>query len=207
MLHTPLQHTFDFLCYRRYRFFLQLKAREVLRMNIFKLGLCAALLASALFAVGRVSVADTLPKNAIPLSSAEVRAIYAGKSVIWRHKSGAYFASNGKVISVYTNWHNDINPSQKWTGYTTGTWSASGNQMCWRYGGYDLTENKAWSGGLECWKWSRSGSKYYTIPSKKPPGTYPAGANDYYTGERSKIRSGDRITPWFNEYKSKAKAQ
>lgn len=152
-------------------------------------------------------MADPLPPNAKPLSGVEVRKMYAGKSVIWGYKHGAYFASNGKATSVYTNWHNDVNPRQKWTGYTTGTWSTNGNEMCWRYSGYDLVDKKAWSGGINCWKWYRAGSRYYVFPSKEPKGMRPRGANDYHTNELSKIRNGDRISVWFNEYKSKAKTK
>lgn len=164
-------------------------------------------LASSLSVLVSLSMADPLPKNAKPLSSAEVREIYSGKSVMWGYRHGAYFAGNGKAISVYTNWHNDANPTQKWTGYTTGTWSTSNNQMCWRYSGFDLNDMKPFSGSQLCWKWYRAGSKFYVIQTKKPAGMRASGANDYGTNEISKLRNGDRISVWLNEYKSKAKAQ
>lgn len=179
-----------------------------LKMVGIKLRLCAALLAFPLMTVGAASFADTLPKNAVPLSSAEVSAIYSGKSIIWRGgKNGAYLASSGKAIGVYTDWHDDIKPNEKWTGYWAGTWSTRGNQMCIRYSGYDLVDKKPFPADMMCWKWYRAGSAYYTIQSKMERGKRPSGPNDYYTKEATKLRSGDRISTWFNQYKSKAKGQ
>jgi hypothetical protein len=131
-------------------------------------------LTSALSFFGGSTIADPLPKNAKPLTGAEVRELYSGRSIIWGRKQGAYFASNGRVISVYTNWHNDINPSKKWTGYTTGTWSVAANQICWRYSGFDLIDKKSWSGGFECWKWYRANSQYWSFHVKKPRGKRPS---------------------------------
>ena len=79
--------------------------------------------------------------------------------------------------------------------------------MCIRYSGYDLVDKKPFPADMMCWKWYRSGSTYYTIQSKMERGKRPYGPNDYYTKEVTKLRSGDRISVWFNEYKNKANAQ
>lgn len=183
------------------------REEESVTTHWMRLGAAALSLAVILTGSAAVCTADPLPTDAKPLPSAEVRKIYAGKSIIWGYRHGAYFASNGTAISVYTNWHSDTKPREKWTGYTTGTWSVKGNQMCWYYGGVSLQDRKAWGGKSECWKWYRSDSRYFSFHARKPEGKRPATADEYDPNELRRFRSGDRIRVWFNAYKKQASTQ
>lgn len=149
--------------------------------------------------------AGNLPKGAVPVPGPELRKVYAGKSAIWANKDGAYFASNGKVKMVFTNYNDG---KDRWTGYGSGTWSVKGNQVCWNVSGAGMAAS---SGAVEpfanhvaCWEWFKAGSKYYTRWSQK----WRAGANSssgYKTSAMSDFRNGDAVSGWYAAYRSKLK--
>ncbi len=142
-------------------------------------------------------IADELPKGAMPLESAELRNIYSGKSVVWANRDGAYFASNGKVKMVFTNFNDG---KDRWSGYGSGNWSVKGNRVCWNVSGAGMSLSthavEPFSGHAACWEWYKSGSTYYTKWSRR---------GGYKTTVKSKFRSGDRISRWHEDYKAKLK--
>lgn len=69
--------------------------------------------------VPTMSLADALPKNAVPLTTAEARALYSGKSTNWS-KSRAYFAPDNTALMY----------GKDKTWYGEGKWTVDGNKVC-----------------------------------------------------------------------------
>jgi hypothetical protein len=98
--------------------------------------LCMTLLSGA-------AVADKLPKNAVPLTPDELKAIYADKTAVWSKENQAYFAADGSVIGVGGRW------------YFSGKLVFKGNnEVCSAVQSTDSKTKK--SDGktyTDCWKW------------------------------------------------------
>lgn len=151
------------------------------------------------------AVAGQLPKGAVPVESAELRKIYSGKSAVWGNRDGAYFASNGKVKMVFTNYNDG---KDRWTGYGSGSWSVRGNSVCWNVSGAGMGAStksvEPYSNHVACWEWYKVGSKYFSRWSQK----WRSGKNSssgYSASELSKFRGGDEVSGWYAEYRAKLK--
>lgn len=139
--------------------------------------------------VPTLSMGESLPKNAAPLSESEARALYAGKSSNWS-KSRAYFAPDGTYF-VYGK-------DKAW--FAEGKWTVSGNKVCGTTTWTDIKDGKTGKGG-SCWTWYRSGKRHLMLWSgDKDP------QNGYYDGELKKLSVGDKVTKTVLELKKKIKA-
>ena len=129
--------------------------------------------------------AGELPASAVKLSSAEIKALYSGKTADWS-RSQAYFAPNGTTKNV--------SKQGKWVG--NGTWTVRGNRICMKTKGTSFSSGKAWS-VRDCWSWFRDGKKTWTLWSVRFNGEKPS-KKDYYTGEAKKLKTGDRTKRRYN---------
>lgn len=129
--------------------------------------------------------AGELPATAVKMSSAEVKALYSGKTADWS-RSQAYFAPNGTTKNV--------SKQGKWVG--NGTWTVRGNRICMKTKGTSFSSGKAWS-VRDCWSWFRDGKKTWTLWSVRFNGEKPS-KKDYYNGEARKLKSGDRTKRRYN---------
>lgn len=143
--------------------------------------------------------AEPVPSGARPVEGAELRKIYAGRSMVWSHKDAAYFAPSGKVKTVFTN-DTDSSTPDRWTGYASGSWSVKGNRVCWNVSGMGMNmRTKAVEpirANTACWEWYKAGKTYYTRWSHGPK---------FNTTAISRFRSGDRVSGWYEEYRAKFK--
>lgn len=137
------------------------------------------LFASALFVLSATvsAKAESLPKEAVALKSAEVKAIYSGKSSNWS-ETRAYFAPNGSV-SLF---------KKDKTVWAEGRWSVTNNQAC-----MNITWNEVKSGKTgkhtDCWTWFRHDKRHLALWSgQKDKKT------GYWDGEIKLLRKGDAVT-------------
>ncbi len=143
----------------------------VMMSNIYAVVILALLSSSAL--------AEKLPADANPLTSADVKALYAGKSADWS-TTRAYFAPNGKFLTVAKDgsWFNE-----------NGEWTVKGNKICAtsRWKDEKTGQNKS---SNDCWTWFKVGPKYLSLWSGEKNNV-----NGYYAKELDKMVAGDEVSP------------
>lgn len=147
------------------------------------------LLATALMlSFAGTAFAEPLPKDAKPLSAAQVTKLYSGNSTNWK-TSGAYFAADGTIKGRYSS------------GIYWGRWVVKKNEICMEdVQGYDTKSKEAWDGIGDCWKWWADGKgKTITLWSRRFNGEKPDLANDHYRGEADKIQKGDKVSKVFDK--------
>lgn len=77
-----------------------------------------SILSIAFCLISGIAISETLPKSAKRLAASDARALYAGKSAIWK-RTQAYFSPDGKLLM--------IGKDKSW--YGEGKWSVSGNKV------------------------------------------------------------------------------
>ncbi len=133
------------------------------------------------------SIAEPLPKNAKPLSSSEVRAIFADRT----SRGGADSCTEGDTALV--KWFGDgrvrgissVAPhglDHIWWG----KWWVKGNSMCMKVTKHYVRNGKKGS-EYRCWDFHRANGATYAIMSSCPTRRY--GANDYW--KFGKLSRGD----------------
>lgn len=123
--------------------------------------------------------AGKLPKDAVELTAAEVKAIYSGKTGIY-DVSSIYYASDGTTKGIFGK--------PKVTATFKGTWSVSGNEMC--------AKNKPKGDPKiyrDCNKFWRSGKRIYDLWSVHYDGSKPDLKSGYVTTTVKKLRDGDLV--------------
>nr|CAD6610010.1 hypothetical protein RTCK_02234 [Rhizobium sp. TCK] len=137
--------------------------------------------AVALFVLGLPggsAFADQLPKEAVRLTSAEVKAIYAGKTTNWPSSNG-YFAPDGSFLQV----------EKKGSWVAEGKWRVQENEMC-----VDSTMRDFKGGELKkstnCWTWYKHGKRYLTRWSGDK-----GGDNAYWDGAIKTLSSEGDMVP------------
>lgn len=135
------------------------------------------------------AVAEELPADAVKMSAADLKKVYAGKSSNWT-RSRTYFAPDGTI---------------KWirkdkSAYGDGKWTVKGNRVCMLLNWNDV-DSKESGRSKDCWDWYRSGRKYMTLWSVRFNGE-KAKKDDYYDGEFRKLQRGDRVTRTHNRLAS-----
>lgn len=135
------------------------------------------------------SLADELPKNAVPLTASEARELYSGKTTNWS-KSRAYFAPDNTYLMYGKN--------KTW--YGEGTWTVDGNKVCGKIKTTSVKDGKSDTGG-DCWTWYRVGKKYMTLWSGEKNQR-----KGYYDGELKKMSSGDEVSKIVADLKKKSGA-
>lgn len=95
------------------------------------------------------SFAASLPKGATELSSAEVKAMYSGKSADWKSVR-VHFAPDGTAKLV----------RKDKKAYGEGKWSVSGNEMCMTITPIDVAKGKR-RAMKDCYSWHQSGDRYF----------------------------------------------
>lgn len=147
------------------------------------MSLVARVVAVSVFSfVAGVASADRLPKDAVKLSPAEVKAIYAGKSSDWS-KSKAYFGPDGTYTIVGKN--------SQWIG--KGKWTVNGNKAC------ATAMPQVFDGGrvkefTDCWTWYKHGKRHLVLWSGEKDKK-----NGYYDGELKKLSKGDKVTKTYQQ--------
>jgi hypothetical protein len=139
------------------------------------------------------ALADDMPKGAVKLTSAEVTAVYSGKTIKWLDGNDgdaiAYFAPGG-VILMY-------GPKKDW--YGEGKWTASGNKVCQHITWHAVKDGKSGSTTPHCWTYVRDPKgklwSYYSHEGK---------SNDWWDGEQKRLSKGDKVTKTYNALKAKA---
>lgn len=127
------------------------------------------------------AMADKLPKSAQPMSTADVSAMYSGKTADWG-SARAYFAPDGSVIGY----------NSKEKGTFKGSWSVSSNRNCMKIR-WKSTKTGESGNSTDCWDWFRDGKKIWTLWSTHYDGSQPK-KDDYYQGEVKKLKAGDRVS-------------
>lgn len=141
------------------------------------------------------SIADTLPKNAKPLSGAEVRSLFANHT----KKGGPDSCTDGDTSTV--KWFSDGRmrgistvPAHGLDSIWWGTWSVKGNKLCakttLRYVRTGKTKSE-----YRCFDYYRAGGDIYGFMSYCPTRAY--GSNDYW--KVSKPVSGDLTSPAYDQ--------
>ena len=142
------------------------------------MSLVARIVAVSVFSVvAGVASAERLPKDAVKLSPAEVKAIYAGKSSDWS-KSRAYFAPDGTYTIVGKN--------SQWVG--KGKWTVDGNKVC------AGAVSQVVDGGkgrefTDCWTWYKHGKRHLVLWSGEKDKK-----DGYWDGELKNLSKGDQVT-------------
>jgi Protein of unknown function (DUF995) len=114
---------------------------------------CTLLLTASAMMAANVSLADTLPDNAMKLTATEARSLYAGRSSNWS-EARAYFAPDGTYL---------IHAKDK-TWFGEGRWTARGNKVCAEARFTSVKDGTKSNGGkVHCWTWYKAGKKYVSI--------------------------------------------
>lgn len=145
--------------------------------------LLTSVTAAILGATTVAAVADKLPKGATPLSAAEVRAIYSGKTGVYS-VSDIYYDPNGTTKGVFGK------PKAKST--FKGTWAVKGNEYCM----YNKSKGdpKTYT---DCNAFWRAGNKIYSLWSVHYDGSKPNKVNDYSPSEMKNFKKGDLVSKMY----------
>lgn len=124
------------------------------------------------------AMADKLPKGATPLSANEVRAIYSGKTGVYR-VSDIYYDPNGTTKGVFGK--------PKPTSTFKGTWTVKGNERCM----YNKPKGdpKTYT---DCNAFWRVGKKLYSLWTVHYDGSKPD--TEYSTEELKQHKKGDLVS-------------
>lgn len=136
--------------------------------------LSAALVLGSVMTVS-AAFAGPLPKDAKPMTSDEVTALYSGKTAMWK-SSMAYFAPNHNTRGVF----------EKKIPYS-GTWAVKDNEVC-----MVNTVKGDTKKNTDCWKYWKSGKKVLTLWSVHYDGSKPDEKNGYYN-EVAALKPGDLV--------------
>jgi Protein of unknown function (DUF995) len=146
--------------------------------NRFASTICILLFPVALSAP---ALADKLPKTAVPLTSAEVTALYSGHTVVWQPSIMVYFAADGSAKQL-------IQGISK-----PGTWSVKDNEFCMAIQGVDAKTKKLdGKTYTDCWQWLKDKKKYYTLYSKHWDDA-KVDMTNYNTKDIKTLKAGDLI--------------
>jgi hypothetical protein len=100
--------------------------------------------------------ADKLPKNATPLSPADVSALYSDHTAVWSSSAMAYFAADGTMKEFVAG---QSKP---------GSWTVKDNEFCMEIKGVEAKTKKLdGKTYTECWQWYKdSKNQLYSLYSK-----------------------------------------
>lgn len=121
--------------------------------------------------------AATLPKGATELSSAEVKAMYEGKSSDWKSVK-VFFAPDGSAKMV----------RKDKKAYGDGKWTVSGNKMCLSINAVQVAD-KSNRTVDDCYSWFRSGDKHFMRWSGDE-----SKADAYRDDEPTRLAKGDMVS-------------
>ena len=128
--------------------------------------------------------ADKLPKDAVKLTAAEVKAIYSGTTGVYG-VTNMYYAPDGTIKGIVGK--PGIFRQLKITSTFKGTWQVNGNEICARKEGKGAPK-------ANCNTFWRSGKKLYTLWSTHSDGSKPDTKNGYFTNELKLHRKGDLVS-------------
>jgi Protein of unknown function (DUF995) len=142
------------------------------------------------------ATAKPIPKNAVPLTPDELKAVYADKTAVWSKENLAYFAADGSVIGVAGDT------------YFSGKLEFKGdNELCMAVQGTDskkkTSDGKTYS---DCWKWvktkGKSGKdKLWTLYSKSYDDKKQDLINGWNDGELKKLKAGNLVAARYKKLK------
>lgn len=135
------------------------------------------------------SAAEKLPPDAKPMSSQELKAIFAGNSQIWQ-KSRVYFAPDMTTKGLY---------GAPVTHSFSGKWNVKGNTICMNNKSIDVKSKK--SDGktyTDCWKFFKSGKRVLSLYSNNFG--HKTTENDYWDSELKTLKKGDQISKRYAQY-------
>ena len=131
--------------------------------------------------------ADKLPKDAVKLKAAEVKAIYSGTTGVYG-VSSIYYAPDGTIKGIFEKPNGIFGIfGKKVTSTFKGTWQVNGNEICARKQGKGAPK-------VNCNKFWRTGKKLYTLWSTHADGSKPDTRNGYYTNELRLHKKGDLVS-------------
>lgn len=140
-------------------------------------------------------IAETLPKNAKPLSSSEVRALYANRTA----RGGVDSCTDGDT--ALATWFSDGRvrgissvPPHGLDHLWWGRWWVKGNSMCMKVQRYYI-RTKKFSPEYRCWDFHKTGGDVYAFMSSCPTRKY--GPNDYWKFGR--LSKGDLTAPTYDK--------
>lgn len=142
-----------------------------------------ALAFAAIVIMAQPSLADKLPKNAKPMSTAELKKIYSGNSQVW-DKSQVYFSPDMNTKGVFGR------PASH---TFSGKWSVNGNKVCMNNKSVDVKTKK--SDGktyTDCWTFYKEGNKTWSLWSNNYDKQMTE--NDYWTKELGTLKKGDKVS-------------
>lgn len=131
-----------------------------------------------------------LPKGAVPLTEAQVHALYDGKSIDWK-LAQAHWNADGTAIGYYGKKGDE--------GFAEGTWTVKGNEMCYDMQWRGKDKVKAPFKDNRCQTLYYSGKKLWVVNTKDED-KY---SNDVWTGLEKKITSKDLVTKNYDAIKVK----
>ena len=164
-------------------------------MHLVKSSMSIVVAACTLIISFGVSAAGPLPKNAKPLSSAEVRSLFANHtkkggpdSCTDRDTSIVKWFSDGRMRGISTV------PAHGLDSIFWGRWTVKGNRLCAKTTVHYIPTNKSKS-EYRCFDYYLAGSDIYGFMSYCPTRAY--GSNDYW--RVTKPVSGDLTSPAFDK--------
>jgi Protein of unknown function (DUF995) len=153
-----------------------MKMRKFLSCNLISLIVGLPLCATS-------ALAAKLPKGAVPLTEAEVSALYSNHTAVWAPNAMAYFAEDGTVKGIFPD---TAKP---------GNWTAKNNEFCMNIQGVDAKakklDGKTYS---DCWQWFKdSKGKFWALYSKKWDNSKVDPTN-FNKDEYGHLKAGDLVS-------------
>lgn len=131
-----------------------------------------------------------LPKDAVPLTAAETKALWSGKTINW-NPAKMYWSPDGKAVGVY--------PVKGREGFAEGTWTVSGNEMCSDVIWYGADKGGKTTPENSCAKYYKAGKVIWTLNTKEQERYM----GDIWSGVDKKLKKGDSASKQAYEWKKK----
>ena len=130
-----------------------------------------------------------LPKDSLPLSAEETKAVFAGKTIDWK-PAKAYWSADGTITGYY--------PVKGQEGFGEGKWSVNGNELCYDMAWHGKDKTKPFLSN-KCEKFFKARNVIW-IENTKDEDKYQG---DIWNGIEKKLTAGDAVSKSAKELKAK----
>lgn len=130
-----------------------------------------------------------LPKDSLPLSAEETKAIFAGKTIDWK-PAKVYWSADGTLTGYY--------PTKGDEGFGEGKWFVNGNELCYDMTWHGKDKTKPFNEN-RCAKYFKAKNVIW-IENTKDVDKYQG---DKWTGIEKKLKVGDTVSKSAQELKLK----
>lgn len=148
-----------------------------------KTSISIIVIASTLALSATLALADKMPKGATPLTTNEIKTIYADHTAQWGPTTAAYFGADGTVRGYFEN---------RWVFW--GKTTQAGNEQCAHNQGMDSKTKKS-NGKIttDFWKWVKDpNGKLWTLYTKAYDNHKLDLVNGWYN-EMKKLKPGNLV--------------